>query len=183
MCWSIILSFSLRKPSLVDSYFSSYCEICSLLSKTLLQSAAKSGGEGVRDKRHAARSLIAWKRSSMKSSALITISSFRSTIWIVYYICIITLMIRAFSRSLRFCLSQSLEPTRKVKQPQVSRQAPPEAIEALNTTKLYLEFEALPGDPLSLIQQRFIKKKRVLADRRVYMANVLVKQLRKKSIC
>lgn len=49
-------------------------------------------------------------------------------------------MIKAVSRSLRFCLSQSVEPTRKNKQPQVLRQTPPEVIEAQNTAKLYLEF-------------------------------------------
>lgn len=70
--------------------------------------------------------------------------------------------------------AKEVEPTRKSKSAPAVVPPSSEAIEAERIAKLYLEFEAIPSDPLHLIQQRFIRKKKLLGSRKVYIPNVLV---------
>lgn len=58
-----------------------------------------------------------------------------------------------------------------------------EAMEKERVNRLYLEFHAIPTDPLTIIQQRFIRKKRHLSNRRIYIPNVRPSLSRKDNTC
>jgi hypothetical protein len=51
---------------------------------------------------------------------------------------------------------------------------PAEIQEQERINKIYFEFQAIKTDPLSIIKQRFIKKKKLLSNRRLYMPNVAI---------
>jgi hypothetical protein len=71
-------------------------------------------------------------------------------------------MLRILTR-LRSCpFSNTPVESRKQRKPAVASPKSLESIESQNVAKLYLEFEALPTDPLTIIKQRFIRKKQLL---------------------
>ena len=54
------------------------------------------------------------------------------------------------------------------------------AIEKERIYSLYQTFQALPTDPLEIIKQKFIRKKRLIGSRRYYMPNVASFIIKKK---
>lgn len=79
-------------------------------------------------------------------------------------------------------LSKAVE-QRKPKLPEKSKANHALLLEKERVNRLYLEFQATPNDSISIIKQRFIRKKKLLANRRLYMPNVPLQPHRNGSTC
>ena len=72
---------------------------------------------------------------------------------------------------------------RKTKAPEKTKASHALLLERERVNRLYLEFQATPNDSISVIKQRFIRKKKLLANRRLYMPNVPGAPRRSESTC
>lgn len=83
-------------------------------------------------------------------------------------------MLRLLNCRPRFFLASTpVEAPRKGRSVTVPKQnIPPEIAHSQHMAKLYLEFESLPTDSLSIVRTRFIKKKQHFSSRRMYIPNV-----------